>query len=90
MGDVPDPNNPNRTIRGERWDYMRPGDFAASTGHVVYARADAVVNPDGSPQQLDTIEADYETLNGERGRVRERTRDGTFLEDYVPRRWLRR
>jgi hypothetical protein len=73
-----------------QWSYLRPGDYAASLGHVVYVQANAVIVGDVL-QYVPTIEADFDTYEGEKGRVRWRDRDRNYLTvqyHYVRRRWV--
>jgi len=93
LGD-PDRNNNIKV----NWGYVRPGDFAASRGHVFYIRDHAVILND-QLQSVPTIEADPSTAVVDRipgQRVRQRTRDAAFIRNnddprypFIPRRWLR-
>ncbi len=67
------------------WRHVRPGDFMASTGHVVYARGGAVI-VNGVLMNVPTIEADP---GASPGRVWRRTRTAVQLGAYRPRRWIR-
>jgi len=72
------------------WKFVRPGDFLAHPGHVVYVvRVKRL-----EPLEIECIEAYPGEIKGSdwRGRVRYTTRrfgDPNYpLEDYKPRRWI--
>ena len=79
------------------WEYVRPGDFLANPGHVVYARSEPKVVRDRNGKITQIIVECIEAYPGDsfdpRGRVRYTTRsligDRNYsLKDYQSRRWI--
>ncbi len=75
------------------WRYARAGDYASSSGHIVFLTSTPALEADGtSLRSINTLEAfpRSDATDLSRGRVRVRTRGANNLEGLQPRRWIAR